>query len=159
MSYGHCIVLPNQNRDTVQIISFKTKQQWKNTKRGKLHGTTRFQMGTTGLHVQHHYWPWYDASNVHDMRSQLYTQLKLKSTELLIRANLLKKHAWTYLLCHWSFNWILQFKNKFVWVNIVIQEQSSMHNSNGILNYNSCSSGLGTCSTWTEYSKTQEYNT
>ena len=34
-----------------------------------------------------------DASNVYDMRSQLYTQLKLKSTELLIRASLLKKHA------------------------------------------------------------------
>ena len=138
---------------------FKTKQQWKNTKRGKLHGTTRFQMGTTGLHVQQHYWLCCDASNVHDMRSQLYTQLKLKSTELLIRANLLKKHAWTYLLCHWSFDWILQFKNKFVWVNTVIQEQSSMHDSNGILNENSCSSGLSTCSTWTEYSKTQAYST
>ena len=33
------------------------------------------------------------ASNMHDMRSQLYTQLKLKSTELLRRANLFKKHA------------------------------------------------------------------
>ena len=138
---------------------FKTKQQWKNTKRGKLHGTTRFQMGTTGLHVQQHYWLCCDASNVHDMRSQLYTQLKLKSTELFIRANLLKKHAWIYLLRHWSFDWILQFKNKFVWVNTVIQEQISMHDSNGILNENSCSLGLSTCSTWTEYSKTQEYNT
>ena len=72
---------------------FKRKQQCKNTKRGKLHNTTRFQMGTMGLHVQQHYWLYYDASNMHDMRSQLYTQLKLKSTELLIRANLLKKHA------------------------------------------------------------------
>ena len=138
---------------------FKTKLQWKNTKCGKLHGITRFQMGTTGLHVQQHYWLCCDASNVHDMRSQLYTQLKLKSTELLIRANLLKKHAWTYLLCHWSFDWILQFKNKFVWVNTVIQEQSSMHYCNVILNENSCSSGLSTCSTWTEYIKTQEYST
>ena len=138
---------------------FKTKQQWKNTKRRKLHDTTRFQMGTMGLHVQQHYWICCDASNVHDMRSQLYTQLKLKSTELLIRANLLKKHAWTYLLYHWSFDWILRFKNKFVWVNTVIQEQSSMHDSNGILNENNCSLGLSTCSTRTEYSKTQEYNT
>ena len=138
---------------------FKTKQRWKSTKRGKLHGTTRFQMGTTGLHVQQHYWLCCDASNVHDMRSQLYTQLKLKSTELLIRASLLKKHAWTYLLCHCSFDWILQFKNKFVWVNTVIQEQSNMHDSNGILNENNCSSGLSTCSTWTKYSKTQEYST
>ena len=87
MSYGHCIVLPNQNRDTVQIISVQ------DTKHGKLHGTTRFQMGTTGLHVQQHYWLGCDASHVHDMRSQLYTQLKLKSAELLIRASLLKKHA------------------------------------------------------------------
>ena len=94
MSYGHCIVLPNQNRDTVQIISVQDKAEVKEyTKRGKLHGTTRFQMGTTGLHVQQHYWPCYDASNVHDMRSQLYTQLKLKSTELFIRASLLKKHV------------------------------------------------------------------
>ena len=138
---------------------FKINQQWKNTKRGKLHGTTRFQMGTMGLHVQQHYWLSCDASNMHDMRSQLYTQLKLKSGELLIRASLLKKHAWTYLLCHWSFDLILQFKNKFVWVNTVIQEQSSMHDSNGILNENSWSSGLSTCSTWIEYSKTQEYST
>ena len=136
MSYGHFIVLPNQNRDTVQIISVKTKQQWKNTKRGKLHGTTRFQMGTMGLHVQQHYWLFCDASNVHDMRSQLDTQLK--SEELFIRANLVKKHAWTYLLCHWSFDWILQFKNKFVWVNTMLQEQSCMHDSNGILNENIC---------------------
>ena len=50
-------------------------------------------MGTMVVHVQQHYWLYCDASNVHDMRSQLYTQLKLKSTELLIRANLLKKHA------------------------------------------------------------------
>ena len=42
---------------------FKTKQQWKNTKRGKLHGTTRFQMGTMGLHVLQHYWLCCDASN------------------------------------------------------------------------------------------------
>ena len=93
MSYGHCIVLPNKNRDTFKSYQFKTKQQGKDTKRGKLHGTTRSHMGTTGLHVQQHYWPCCDASNVHDMRSQLCTQLKLKSTELFIRANLLKKHA------------------------------------------------------------------
>ena len=93
MSYGHCIVLPNQNRDTVQIIPVQDKAALKEYKCGKLHGTTRFQMGTTGLHVQQHYWLCSDASNVHDMRSQLYTQLKLKSTELFIRANLLKKHA------------------------------------------------------------------
>ena len=93
MSYGHCIVLPNQNRDTVQIISVQEKAALKEYKCGKLHGTTRFQMGTMGLHVQQHYWLCCDASNVHDMRSQLYTQLKLKSIELFIRANLLKKHA------------------------------------------------------------------
>ena len=40
-----------------------------------------------------------------------------------------------------------------------IQEQSSMHDSNGILNESSCSSGLSTCSTWTEYSKTHAYST
>ena len=78
MSYGHCIVLPNQNRDTVQIISVQEKAALKEYKCGKLNGTTRFQMGTTGLHVQQHYWPCYDASNVHDMRSQQYTQLKFK---------------------------------------------------------------------------------
>ena len=116
-------------------------------------------MGTTGLHVQQHYWICIDASNVHDMRIQLCTQLKLKLTELFIRENLLKKHAQTYLLCHWSFDWILQFKNKFVRVNTVIQEQSSIHDGNGILNENSCSSGLSTCSTRTEYSKTQTYST
>ena len=138
---------------------FKTKKQWKNTKRGKLHDTIRFQMGTMGLHVQQHYWLCCDASNVHDMRSQLYTQLKLKPTEIFIRANLLKKHAYTYLLCHCSFDWILQFQNKFVWVNIVTQEQSSMHDSNGILNENSCSSGFSTCSTRIDYSKTQAYST
>ena len=47
---------------------FKTKQQCKNTKHGKLHSTTRFKMGTTGLHVQQHYWLCCDASNVHDMK-------------------------------------------------------------------------------------------
>ena len=93
MSYGHCIVLPNQNRDTVQIISVQDKAAVKEYKAWETTDTTRFQMGTTGLHVQQHYWPRCDASNVHDMRSQLYTQLKLKSTELFIRANLLKKHA------------------------------------------------------------------
>ena len=92
MSYGHCIVLPNQNRDTVQIISVQDKAAVKKYKAWE-HGITRFQMGTMGLHVQQHYWLCCDASNVHDMRSQLYTQLKLKSKELLIRANLLKKHA------------------------------------------------------------------
>ena len=93
MSYGHCIVLPNQNRDTVQIISVQDKAAVKEYKAWETTGTTRFQMGTTGLHVQQHYWLCCDASNVHDMRSQLYTKLKLKSIELLIRASLLKKHA------------------------------------------------------------------
>ena len=92
MSYGHCIVLPNQNRDTVQIISVQEKaalkeyKAWETTRHNK-------KMGTMGLHIQQHYWIGCDASNVHDMRSQLYTQLKLKSTELLIRENLLKKYA------------------------------------------------------------------
>ena len=90
MSYGHCIVLPNQNRDTVQIISVQDKaaaKEYKATRHKKISD------GTTGLHVQQHYWLCCDASNVHDMRSQRYTQLKLKSIELLIRASLLKKHA------------------------------------------------------------------
>ena len=68
MSYGHCIVLPNQNRDTVQIISVQDKAAVKEYKAWKLHGTTRFQMGTTGLHVQQHYWLCCDASNVHGMK-------------------------------------------------------------------------------------------
>ena len=29
-------------------------------------------MGTTGVHVQQHYWPCYDASNVHDEKSTVY---------------------------------------------------------------------------------------
>ena len=29
MSYGHCIVLPNENRDTVQIISVQDKAAMK----------------------------------------------------------------------------------------------------------------------------------
>ena len=86
-------MLPNQDRDTVQIISVQDKAAVKEYTHGKLHGTTRFQMGTTGQHVKQHYWLCCDTSNVHDMRSQLYTQLKLKSTELLIRENPLKKHA------------------------------------------------------------------
>ena len=93
MCYGHCLVLPNQNRDTVQIISVQDKAALEEYKCGKLDGTTIFQMGTIGIHVQQHYWLCCDASNVHDMRSQLYTQLKLKSIDLFIRANLLKKHA------------------------------------------------------------------
>ena len=44
-------------------------------------------------------------------------------------------------------------------MRIVVKEQSSMHDSKGILNENSCSLGLSTCSTWTEYSKTQAYST
>ena len=41
MSYGHCIVLPNQNRDTVQIISFQDKaavkeyNAWETTRHNK----------------------------------------------------------------------------------------------------------------------------
>ena len=93
MSYGHCIVLPNQNRDTVQIISVRDKATVKEYKVWETTRHNKISDGTTGLHVQQHYWLCCDASNVHDMRSQLYTQLKLKSTELLTRANLLKKHA------------------------------------------------------------------
>ena len=85
MSYGHCIVLPNQNRDTVQIISVQDKVAVKEYKAWETTWHNKISDG--------YIWPYYDASNVHDMRSQLYTQLKLKSTELLIRANLLKKHA------------------------------------------------------------------
>ena len=69
MSYGHYIVLPNQNRDTVQIISVQDKAAVKEYKAWEttLH-PTRLQMGTTGLHVQQHYWLCCDASNVHDMK-------------------------------------------------------------------------------------------
>ena len=38
MSYGHCVVLPNQNRDTVQIISVQDKAA---VKEYKAWGTTR----------------------------------------------------------------------------------------------------------------------
>ena len=93
MSYGHCIVLPNQNRDTVQTISVQDKAAAKEYKAWETTRHNKISDGGTCLHVQQHYWLCSDASNVHDMRSQLYTQLKLKSTELLIRANLLKKHA------------------------------------------------------------------
>ena len=89
MSYGHFIVLPNQNRDMVQIISVQDKaalkeyKAWETTRHNKIsdgyHGST---CTTTLL-----------ALNVHDMTSQLYTQLKLKSTKLFIRENLLKKHV------------------------------------------------------------------
>ena len=68
MSYGHSIVLPNQNRDTVQIVSVQDKEALKIYKCGKLHVTTRFQIGTRGLHVQQHYWLCCDASNVHAMK-------------------------------------------------------------------------------------------
>ena len=91
MSYGHYIVLPNQNRDTVQIILVQDKAGLKEYKGWE---TTRHNKISDGYHgVQQHYWPCCDASSVHDMRSQLYTQLKLKSTDLLIRASRLKKHA------------------------------------------------------------------
>ena len=42
MSYGHCIVLPNQNRDTVQIISVQGKVEvkeykaWETTRNNKI---------------------------------------------------------------------------------------------------------------------------
>ena len=52
MSYGHCIVLPNQNRDTVQIISVQDKVALAEYKCEKLHDTRRFQMGTMGIHLQ-----------------------------------------------------------------------------------------------------------
>ena len=68
MSYAHYIVLPNQYRDTVQIISVQDKAAVKEYKAWELHGTTRFQMGTTGLHVQKHYRLCCDASNVRDMK-------------------------------------------------------------------------------------------
>ena len=92
MSYGHCIVLPNQNGDMVQIISVQDKavvkeyKAWETTRHNKTSDGYHESTCTTTLLAL-------DASNVHDMRSQLYTQLKLKSTELLIRASLLKKHA------------------------------------------------------------------
>ena len=35
-------------------------------------------MGTTGVHVQQHYWLYCDASNVRDMWSQQYSQLESK---------------------------------------------------------------------------------
>ena len=41
MSYGHCIVLPNQNRDLVQIISVQDKavvkeyKAWETTRHNK----------------------------------------------------------------------------------------------------------------------------
>ena len=68
MSYGHCIVLPNQNRDTVRIISVQDKEVVKEYKAWETTRHTRFQMGTMGLHVQQHYWLCCDASNVHDMK-------------------------------------------------------------------------------------------
>ena len=50
MSYGHFIVLPNQNRDTVQIISVQEKvalkeyKAWETTQHNKIsygyHGST-----------------------------------------------------------------------------------------------------------------------
>ena len=50
MSYGHCIVLPNQNRDTVQIISVQDKaglkeyKAWETKRHNKIsdgyHGCT-----------------------------------------------------------------------------------------------------------------------
>ena len=50
MSYGHCIILPNQNRDTVQIISVQDKaavkeyKAWETTRNNKIsdgyHGST-----------------------------------------------------------------------------------------------------------------------
>ena len=42
MSYGHYIVLPNKNRDTVQIISFQDKaavkeyKAWETTRHNKI---------------------------------------------------------------------------------------------------------------------------
>ena len=42
MSYGHCIVLPNKNRDTIQIISFQDKatlkeyKAWETTRHNKI---------------------------------------------------------------------------------------------------------------------------
>ena len=42
MSYGHCIVLPNQNRDMVQIISVQDKaavkeyKAWETTRHNKI---------------------------------------------------------------------------------------------------------------------------
>ena len=68
MSYGHYIVLPNQNRDRVQIISVQDKaaveeyKAWETTRHNKISD------GYTGLHVQQHYWLCCDASNVHDMK-------------------------------------------------------------------------------------------
>ena len=93
MSYGHRIVLPNQNRDIVPIISVQRKAALKEYKAWETTRHNKISDGYHGSTCTQHYWLCCDASNVHDMRSQLYTQLELKSTELLIRANMLKKHA------------------------------------------------------------------
>ena len=47
MSYGHCIVLTNQNRDTVQIISVQDKAE---VKEYKVRESTRHNKISDGYH-------------------------------------------------------------------------------------------------------------
>ena len=68
MSYGHFIVLPNQNRDTVQIILVQDKAAVKEYKAWETTRHNKISDGYTGLHAQQHYWLCCDASNVHDMK-------------------------------------------------------------------------------------------
>ena len=47
MSYGHCIVLPNQNRDTIRIISVQDKAV---VKEYKARETARHKKISDGYH-------------------------------------------------------------------------------------------------------------
>ena len=51
MSYGHCIVLPNQNRDTVQIMPVQDKAALKEYKAWE---TTRHYKISDGYHRSTH---------------------------------------------------------------------------------------------------------
>ena len=68
MSYGHCIVLPNQNRDTVQIISVQDKAAVKEYKAWETTRHNKISDGYHGYTQQQQYWLCCDASNVHDMK-------------------------------------------------------------------------------------------
>ena len=126
MSYGHCIVLPNQNRDTVQIISVQDKAALKEYKCGKLHGTTRFQMGNTGIHVQQHYWLYCDATM---WKSTVY-RIEIEINRAIDKSKPVKETCVNIPAMPLEFRLDPSILNKFVWVNTVIQEQSSMHDSN-----------------------------
>ena len=120
---------------------FKTKQNRKNISVGNYRSVTTLVMCMTWEHNCLFNWNW----NQHRAG---YNRKPVKETGL--------KHTCCAIgVSIPSF----KFENKFVWVNTMIQEHSSMHDSNGILSENSCSSGLSTCSTWTEYSKTQADST